>query len=197
MGSDSFSKPWFPLAVGGAVVFAVWGMSALALRMFTLQDRGLIGDSFGAINALFSGLALAGVVYAILQQNESRDQQAKALELQSRALDLQLNELKIQQETLQTQLQEMRLQTEAARESQVAQLLIAAVPAAIERSKVARAWLEDSATGHERDDALTRLVQTTTAIEDLFAIAARRIATSELQFRGWGITRAFDVPWPQ
>jgi hypothetical protein len=36
----------------------------------TWADRGTIGDSFGAVNALFSGLALAGVVCAILLQRE-------------------------------------------------------------------------------------------------------------------------------
>lgn len=32
------------------------------------QDRGLFGDMFGAINALFSGLAFAGIVYTMLVQ---------------------------------------------------------------------------------------------------------------------------------
>lgn len=33
-------------------------------------ERGQMGDQFGAVNALFSGLALAGVVVAILMQRE-------------------------------------------------------------------------------------------------------------------------------
>lgn len=44
--------------------------------------RGVVGDSFGAINALFSGLAFAGVIFAILlqrgdikrQHSESKEQ---------------------------------------------------------------------------------------------------------------------------
>jgi hypothetical protein len=40
--------------------------------------RGQIGDSFGAVNALFSGLAFVGVLYAIvLQRFEIAHQQAE------------------------------------------------------------------------------------------------------------------------
>jgi hypothetical protein len=35
-----------------------------------LQDRGTFGDMFGGINALFSGFAFAGVVFAIFLQKE-------------------------------------------------------------------------------------------------------------------------------
>lgn len=33
-------------------------------------DRGTIGDMFGAVNALFSGLAFAGLMYTIILQRE-------------------------------------------------------------------------------------------------------------------------------
>lgn len=50
-------------------------------------DRGTFGDMFGAINTLFSGLAFAGVVYAIfLQSNE--------LELQREELHLTRTEIR-------------------------------------------------------------------------------------------------------
>jgi hypothetical protein len=45
------------------------------------QTRGQIGDTFGTLNALFSALAFFGVVYSILQQNESIKQ--SKLELQN------------------------------------------------------------------------------------------------------------------
>lgn len=34
----------------------------------TLEDRGVIGDTFGSVDALFSGLALAGVILALVLQ---------------------------------------------------------------------------------------------------------------------------------
>ena len=68
-----------PVAIA-ATVIALWVAGGLAVYYF-LPDwpvRGTLGDSFGAVNALFSGLALAGVVYAILlQQRELSLQRAE------------------------------------------------------------------------------------------------------------------------
>lgn len=47
-------------------VFSVWVISGFVL--YDVENRGTFGDMFGAINSLFSGLAFAGVVYAILLQ---------------------------------------------------------------------------------------------------------------------------------
>ena len=55
------------------VVLVLWAASFfVVVRLFPdWPTRGTFGDAFGAVNALFSGLALAGVVYAIiLQRNE-------------------------------------------------------------------------------------------------------------------------------
>lgn len=41
----------------------------------TLAERGLAGDAFGVINALFSGLAFAGVIVAIFLQREELELQ--------------------------------------------------------------------------------------------------------------------------
>jgi hypothetical protein len=49
--------------------------------------RGTFGDMFGAVNALFAGLAFACVFYTILQQREH-------LRLQRQDLQLQREELK-------------------------------------------------------------------------------------------------------
>lgn len=45
------------------------------------QTRGQFGDVFGAANAVFSGLAFAGLIYAILLQREDLSLQRKELEL--------------------------------------------------------------------------------------------------------------------
>lgn len=57
-----------------------------------LSQRGQLGDSFGGITALFSGLALAGIIWAIVLQKE---------------------EIKIQQEELKNAQREMREQKRA------------------------------------------------------------------------------------
>jgi hypothetical protein len=62
-------KTFAYLLLAGAVL---WALSILVMYGFfpapaTVQD---FGDMFGAVNALFSGLALAGVIYAVLVQTE-------------------------------------------------------------------------------------------------------------------------------
>ena len=51
------------------------------------SDRGSFGDMFGSINALFSGLALAGVIYAILLQRKELSLQRQELELTRKELE--------------------------------------------------------------------------------------------------------------
>lgn len=46
-----------------------------------IGQAGMAGDSFGVLNSLFTGLALAALVYAILVQVEQLKQQAANLEL--------------------------------------------------------------------------------------------------------------------
>jgi hypothetical protein len=53
-------------------VVALW-LSSLWLIIWCFNDwpsRGQFGDLFGAVNALFSGLAFAGLIYTILLQKE-------------------------------------------------------------------------------------------------------------------------------
>lgn len=52
----------------------------------TWPDRASFGSMFGAISSLFSGLALAGVVYAILLQRQELALQREELQLTRREL---------------------------------------------------------------------------------------------------------------
>ena len=56
-------------------------------------SMGTFGDTFGAANALFSGLAFAGMIIALHQQKEE-------LRMQREVLNLQRNDLKLQIQTL-------------------------------------------------------------------------------------------------
>lgn len=65
-----FIKSKYAIPTGVAIIIGLWGLTFF-LFFIKAQDRGVFGDMFGAINALFSGLALGGIVYSIiLQQNE-------------------------------------------------------------------------------------------------------------------------------
>lgn len=52
------------------IVFVIWIISIFVVPIFypKLNDRALLGDSFGLINSLFSGLAFAGIIYTIILQ---------------------------------------------------------------------------------------------------------------------------------
>lgn len=67
----------------GISIAGVWLLfGLLPMALFSSESgRGTFGDMFGAVNALFSGLALAGVVCAILLQREELSLQRAELEL--------------------------------------------------------------------------------------------------------------------
>jgi hypothetical protein len=61
------------------------------------SDRGTFGDQFGAVNALFSGLAFAGLIITILLQRRDLHLQRKDLRMQRE--ELQLNRLEMEAQT--------------------------------------------------------------------------------------------------
>lgn len=65
------------------LVLAIWILSTV-LILFGLDnwsDRGTFGDLFGAVNALFSGLAFAGLIYTIMLQKEDLELQRSEIAL--------------------------------------------------------------------------------------------------------------------
>ena len=72
----------------------------LRYHVATPTDRGQFGDAFGALNALFAGLAFAGLIIAIFLQRED-------IKLQSKALKKQTEEIKLQNKVLDLQRQEL------------------------------------------------------------------------------------------
>jgi hypothetical protein len=63
--------PWhvYALFLGVAALWAATPV-IMVLTIDGMEERGQAGDLFGTINALFSGLAFAGVIVAILLQRE-------------------------------------------------------------------------------------------------------------------------------
>lgn len=77
-----------------ALVFVIWVFLPEVLfkynNLISLADKGLYGDSYGAINTLFSGFAFAGLIIAILLQREELQLQRKELHESSKALNAQV-----------------------------------------------------------------------------------------------------------
>lgn len=73
----------FVIVVVAQIIFGI----VIWISFDSMCDRGTFGDMFGAVNALFSGLAFCGVIYAIFLQR-------KELELQREELTLTRKELK-------------------------------------------------------------------------------------------------------
>lgn len=62
------------------LVFIIWTTSYILIFLFIEKDRhGTFGDTFGAINSLFSGLAFAGIIYTILLQRKELELQRQEL----------------------------------------------------------------------------------------------------------------------
>jgi len=81
---ENLGKVATRIAIGILVVWLV--ITAIIIWWWSPDKFGTIGDSFGAVNALFSGLALAGVVLAILLQNEDLQNQERAMQLQTKEM---------------------------------------------------------------------------------------------------------------
>lgn len=97
------------VAVGIALLWA--GVAtAVYLLLPDWASRGQFGDVFGAVNALFSGLAFAGLIFAILLQRED-------LELQRQELTLTRQELSRSAAAQEQSETALRAQAEAAASS--------------------------------------------------------------------------------
>lgn len=93
-----------PLLV--TLVVVVWLFGVAPLIYYAPPDKaGEFGDMFGAVNALFSGLAFAGVVYAIFLQRIDlalqRQELAKASGASLRQLHINLQQMAISDPELQ------------------------------------------------------------------------------------------------
>ena len=117
-----------------AVVFLFW-VGAPFILWLTLPDlasRGQFGDLFGAVNALFSGLAFVGLFWALRVQQEQ-------LIVQREELKLQREELRLQREEMTASRQELARQVQAQLAlvlATTAQVTVASVQAEIEALKL-------------------------------------------------------------
>lgn len=79
------------------LVVGLWYYSWLYIdENFEKEQRGIFGDKFGAINALFSGLAFAGIIFTILLQSKELRLQREELE-ETRNVFIEQNKMISQQ----------------------------------------------------------------------------------------------------
>lgn len=86
------------LIAGGTVVglWVAYWIAAICYYGSVASEAGQFGDMFGAVNALFTGLAFAGVIVTVYLQSDE-------LRLQRKELELTRNEFKKQNRTLKYQ----------------------------------------------------------------------------------------------
>jgi hypothetical protein len=122
--------PWILILV----VIGAWLFAPIAIAHFfpKLEERGQFGDLFGSVNALFSGLAFASLLYTILLQLEQMKLQREELALQREELKLQREEMAASRNELANQ---VRVQ-QALFKATVAQVAVAASNARIEARKL-------------------------------------------------------------
>ncbi len=79
------------------LVVIIWGLSAILIIAFlpNWADRGTFGDLFGAVNALFSALAFAVLIYTIILQRDEIKQNRSEIQLNRKEL---AKSAKLQQE---------------------------------------------------------------------------------------------------
>ena len=71
------------------IVVIIWGLSAFLIIDFIPEwsDRGTFGDLFGAVNALFSALAFAVLIYTLVLQREEIKQNREEIVLNRKELE--------------------------------------------------------------------------------------------------------------
>lgn len=80
---DSNKVHWLPYLIFlGVIILWIANMIFATCYFPGSEDRGQFGDMFGAVNALFSGLAFAGVIWAIILQQQELEFQRQELESQ-------------------------------------------------------------------------------------------------------------------
>ena len=87
------------------IVLVVFGLSwwLIDSQIPCSSDRGTFGDKFGAVNALFSGLAFAGLIYTIFLQHDELCCQRQELIDNRQEMIRQTEEFKKENESLRIQ----------------------------------------------------------------------------------------------
>jgi hypothetical protein len=88
------SLKWYHLLIFIGVI-GLWGFSWWYVSKYQ-ADPGAFGDMFGSINALFSGLAFAGIIITIILQSQELKEQRRELKLTRREFKKQNKTMTLQ-----------------------------------------------------------------------------------------------------
>lgn len=97
--------------IAAIVVFFIWGISGFAVYFWgeDWPERGTMGDMFGVINALFSGLAFAGLIFTIIIQRQEITTNREEIELNRRELHKSVTAQQKTQQAMQEQARQTHL----------------------------------------------------------------------------------------
>ncbi|TGN13481.1 hypothetical protein [Leptospira bandrabouensis] len=87
------------LSISGVLILWFGSYWFIELKFSNYEQKGQIGDMFGAINSLFSGLAFAGLIYAIYLQNKEIKLQKEELNKTREIAEAQEKALRSQAES--------------------------------------------------------------------------------------------------
>ncbi len=99
-GKENRNNIWFIILTVLVIAF-LWGLNLFIL--YDNVDKGILGDMFGPVNALFSGMALAGIIWAIILQKKELELQRQELRDTKEVLEGQKDELEAQNLSLKHQ----------------------------------------------------------------------------------------------
>lgn len=92
-----------PIVIAVLIVFGLWLWNYLTLFNIEKTERGTFGDMFGSVNAIFSGLAFAGIIITIYIQSHELKLQRKELKLTRKEMELTRDEFVSQNYTMKLQ----------------------------------------------------------------------------------------------
>ncbi len=111
-GPAKNDKRPFTALIGMSLVVLLMWIGSVIIMLAAAPDwgtRGTMGDSFGAINALFSGLAFAALIYTIILQREEIKLNRNEIELNRKELRKSVTAQQNSQEALREQVQQTHL----------------------------------------------------------------------------------------
>lgn len=147
-------------------VVVAWAATPFAVSYFagaSIANRGQFGDLFGAVTSLFSGLAFAGLFWA--------------LRLQSQQLELQREELKLQREEMAGARRELARQ--AAIQRAQWQVAVAQVAVAAKEARI-QAISYDAYGVNAHTDARTRFAGEVRKIAEEIEALHKQVAAANL-----------------
>ena len=89
----------------GFLMYVSWPIST-----YSIDKSALLGDSFGILSSLFSGLAFAGLIVTLVMQRKTLDAQMEELELARKEYKRQGDELAGQKDVMAAQFDAIQLQ---------------------------------------------------------------------------------------